>query len=210
MTKTTEIQKEAEKKTEEKTAEEKAEKAEKTEMYHFIDDTRPHHLTIADIKAMKAGDTLDVVIWDGNWEEYWAWANAVDMQPYPATEFFIHNRHKITYLGDMKWSIHFNFGETYDYPIHLNTENLEKTFCEWCDIESDGKIHITSEYLPRGKSQIPDGWDSIHMHWLEFPDSTRVGWRGPIMLWDKLIGMPQVYHQDGYYGEDSEDSEDQP
>jgi hypothetical protein len=31
------------------------------------------------------------------------------------------------------------------------------------------------------------------IHWLEFDDSTRIGWRGPIMLWTDVINGMDVY-----------------
>lgn len=170
------------------------------EMYHFVHDTKDKHLTLADIKKLQVGEKLDVVIWDGNWEEYWS--SAENLKPYSAEEFFKFNRHQLTYKGDMKWDIHFNFGETFEHPVHLNTDHLQ-TFSRWCKVdEKDGKIHITSEYLPQGMSEIPSIWKPKHIHWTEFPDTTRVGWRGPIMLWSKLKDCPSVYLETGYYGED--------
>jgi hypothetical protein len=34
----------------------------------------------------------------------------------------------------------------------------------------------------------------LELHWTNFPETTRVGWRGPIMLWKKLENMPDVYN----------------
>ena len=31
------------------------------------------------------------------------------------------------------------------------------------------------------------------MHYDWFPKETRVGWRGPIMFWSELEGLPDVY-----------------
>jgi len=177
---------------------------ESLEMYHFVHATKDQHLTLADIKHLNVGDALDVVIWDGNWEEYWAWEKAENLKPYSPEEFFTKNRHKLVYRGNLTWDIHFRFGEVIEHPVHLNTEHLQ-TYCRWCAVdEKDGKIHITSEYLPRGQDKIPICWRAKHIHWTKFPETTRVGWRGPIMLWEKLKNCPQVYLQNGYYGEDLE------
>lgn len=53
-------------------------------------------------------------------------------------------------------------------------------------------VHITTEVLNIGE-EIPSHWLPKHIHWTEFPDSTRVGWRGPIMMWDKLTDLSKVY-----------------
>jgi len=161
------------------------------EVYGFIKDCQNMHLTLGDVKDLQVGDELDVVIWDRNFEEYWIWNKAVENQPYDPWKFFKANRHKVTYRGNMSWNIHFNFGEIILHPIHLNTENLETNW-KWCAIdETDGKIHIKTEIVKDGE-EIPEHWEEKHMHWTEFPDSTRVGWRGPMMFWKELENMPKV------------------
>ncbi len=108
--------------------------------------------------------------------------------------FFAKNRHQITYKGNMIWDISFFFGETIRHPVHLDTSNLQ-TYQKWCAIdENDGKIHITTEIIDIDE-EIPSEWKPKHIHWTEFPEDTRVGWRGPIMLWSELENLPQVYYK---------------
>lgn len=163
------------------------------EMKNFIRVySKDKHLTLGDVKQMSPGVTIDVVIWDRNYEEYWIWDNAEDKKEYDPEEFFEQNRHQITYLGNMKWDIKFPFGETIAHPIHLDTSSLQTNW-RWVAVEEDGFIHITTEVVNEGE-EIPSHWEPKHMHWSEFPDTTIVGWRGPIMLWDNLKNMPQVYY----------------
>ncbi len=163
-------------------------------MYHFIENSKNKHLTIADVKKMLPEDQIDVVIWDRNFEEYWIWNNAENEKPYEPQIFFKSNHHKITYKGDMKWDIHFNFGETIEHPIHLDVSELN-TYWIWCAIDgTDGKIHITNEIVKNGE-KIPPHWKPKHIHWTEFSDNTRVGWRGPMMLWDELNNLSSVYYK---------------
>jgi hypothetical protein len=164
------------------------------EMNAFIENCKQYHLTIKDIKEMNIGDTFDVIIWDGNYDEYWIWTNAIDKKLYDPEIFYEQNKHTITYLGNMKWNIHFNFGEIIEHPVHLDTRELKDTYAKWAAIEDDGSIHITSEYLPQGVDMIPDGWKAKHIHWTEFPETTRVGWRGYVMKWNDIKDMPQVYY----------------
>jgi hypothetical protein len=161
------------------------------EMYKFIKESSSEHLTIADVKKLKPGDKLDVVIWDRNFEEHWIWDEAESEKLYNAEKFFKYNRANITYLGHMRWELHLNYGD-FKHPIHLDISNLE-TKRTWVTIdEKDGCVHLTNEIVKQGC--VP-----THLHWSEFHETTRVGWRGPIMLWDKLKDMSQVYNKNGCY-----------
>ena len=166
------------------------------EMRDFIEQCKSLHLTIADVKNMKVGDQIEVVLWDGNFEEYWIWDNAKNEEAYDPKEFFKKNRNRFTYTGDMKWIM--KDPENDVHPIHLHLSDfIKETNWTWSAIEDDGFIHITSERIIDGekipKEKIPSEWKAKHIYWTEFPDSTRVGWRGPVMLWDKLSDLPQVY-----------------
>ena len=178
------------------------------EMYEFINTTsRPYHLTIADIKKLKLGDELDVVIWDGNFEESDNIWGVVSTGTYDSWELFKGNRHKITHkeaphgLGELE--IHFGWGETILHYIDLNvTDFIKETYWTWAPVHEDGSIHITDEYLPRGRDKIPEGWKAKHINWTEFPETTRAGWRGPIMLWENLKKLPQVRYIEHYFPKD--------
>jgi len=169
------------------------------EMYSFIDSCKDHHLTIGDVKNLKVGDKLDVVIWHQNFEEeggFFAIRGKIreDLSlPQRPEQFFKYNHHQLTYLGNMEWDIHFEWGETFTHPIHLDVTCLETNWT-WSALEEDGMIHITKEVVKEGE-RIPLHWRAKHLHWSEFPDDTRVGWRGPIMLWSKLKDMPPVYFE---------------
>ena len=162
-------------------------------MYEFVNVfSRGKHLTIKDVTQLGIGETLDVVIWDRNFEEYWIWDNAESGKNYDAEEFFKHNRNQITYKGNMEWDIHFSFVETIEHPVHLDTTGVETNWT-WVAIGTDGKIHITKEILNK-EEKIPSHWKPKHIHWSEFPEDTRVGWRGPMMLWKDLKDAPRVYY----------------
>ena len=136
---------------------------------------------------MSIGDTIDVVIWDRNFEENWIWNKAENMKLYDPEVFFKSNRHKLTYKGDMIWDITFPFGKTITHPIHIDISNIQ-TDWKWCVIDgTDGEIHITHKVDGTAVDK------PIHINWSDFPENTRVGWRGPIMLWSELKKLPQVY-----------------
>jgi hypothetical protein len=154
------------------------------EMYTFINNCKSQHLTIADVKLLNIGDRLDVVIWDRNFEESWIWTNADNEVAFPPDIFFLSNRHTLTYIGNMTWNIHYPFGLNVIHNIELDVSKLDNIM-KWYPISDDGNIKFLR----------------VFKHWTDFPDNTRVGWRGPIMLWDKLLTMPNVYMKDNYFGE---------
>lgn len=155
------------------------------QMYAFIEKTKPYHLTIRDLKNMKPGDKLDVVMWDANFEEYWIWDNATPMKPYDPKDFFAANRATITVSAERPHPnmIAFNVnGE--DGHVFIDMSALDTNW-DWVAPDKDGKIHITTEELCEG-DEIPSDWKSKHIHWTQFSENTRVGWRGPMMLWSRL------------------------
>ncbi len=162
-------------------------------MYPYINSCTSSHLTIEDVMNWEVGHEADVVIWDRNFEEYWIWDNAEEEKLYDPKEFFRKNRHKLTYKGNMVWDIHFIFNETFEHQVHLDVAGLPTNWT-WCVLDDDGTINITSERLKEGE-EIPPERKPICMHWTEFPTSTRVGWRGPIMLWDDLDKYGKVYYK---------------
>lgn len=160
------------------------------EMYEFIENCKNKHLTLDDIEKLNVGDTLDVVIWDINFEEYWIWQNAKQGINYNPKDFFASNHHCIEYLGNYKWDVNFNFGETFTHPIHLDVSSMNTNWT-WCPLENDRTkishemLNISDEFTPNKKAP--------QKHITEFDKNTRVGWRGPIMLWNELNNLSNVY-----------------
>lgn len=152
------------------------------EMYKFIEESKDRHLTIADVKNLDVGEEIDCVIWDRNFEEYWIWNKTVSEKPYKATEFFKHNRVKVKYLGNMKWLLKMSWGE-FEHSVHINT--CKSHF--W-PVDDDQMIRL----------------NKIMIDVKTLPTKTRVGWRGPMMLWKHLESMPKVYNKSGYYGSETE------
>ena len=158
--------------------------------YDFIKNNKTNYLTLEDISKYNEGDVLDVVIWDCNWEEYDWWEN-IKPGKYTPEDFFQGNKHRII-IGapdKLSWTIDFNFGKQIE-PFHFNVEEYSKqnkmgTYRGWVELSDDGYIDIDSEIVKTGK-KIPKSWKAWHEHHSKFPKTTYVGWRGPIMLWDKL------------------------
>lgn len=164
------------------------------EMHQFIENSRPYHLTLGDVKKFPIGYKFEVVNWDRNYEEYWIWDNAIPLAEYDPEIFFKENKLTLTYKGNMRWVRKDSNGETYDEEtIEIDVSNLQ-TYWKWVPLSEDGYVDITTEELREGQ-KIPKEWKPKHIHWSRLPNNTRVGIRGPMMYWDYLKDLPLVYYE---------------
>lgn len=148
--------------------EEKKEVYQGREMYALINELRPRHLTIGDLKKLDVGDELDVVMWDYNFEEKSIWSNPSDT-PYPAEEFFSANRVKVKWCGNSKWEIMF-----YEDLRVIHDIEIALSDYIWTSLYSNLDPNFVLEDLP---------------------DDIRVGWRGPMMLWKNLKNVGQIFYE---------------
>jgi hypothetical protein len=160
------------------------------EMYAWIDQHKPKHLTIRDLKKWAVGETKDVIIFDRNFEEYSIWNNFKKNKEYNPTHFFEDNQCKITYNGNLTWDIHYPFGGTACHNIELDIEKLNtgwhwSPLCEeYMILDTTTKNHRITKLPPKDQQKI---------HWSQFDDDTRIGWRGPIMLWKDVEDDIKIY-----------------
>ena len=167
------------------------------EMYKWIKGCRPYHLTLGDILKWKKGEKVDVCMLDRNFEEYDIWTNAKPDKVFTAATFFAKNKATLTYKGDFIWDITYDYGETIEHPVHFCTSGLATSWT-WVALEcgnggeGDISIIIDSEMLRSG-IPFPKHKNQIRIRWQEFPKPTRVGWRGPMILWKHLSILPKVY-----------------
>jgi len=166
---------------------------ESVNIYDWLDDqnSKALHLTLGNVRMLEVGQELDVVIFDGNFEEYGMWEKYKKNEAYDPEDILQYNRTKIIYKGDFMWDIVMSDCGTFEHPVHLNVEHLPTNYT-WVEIdETDKGIHITREILSEGEEMPND--TSTHLHNTEIPDTTRAGWRGPIMLWEYVKDMPKIH-----------------
>ena len=134
----------------------------------WIRDHRLYHLCIRDLEKFKPGDVIDVAIFDRNMEEYGMWDDIRPDTPLKAKEFFRFNHHQIRIIDNNNWILIMD-GEEFDFPLHYN-------------LKKDGTIRIKNEIINSGE-QIPHGRKKFKINVSDLHPLTRVGWRGPVMLW---------------------------
>jgi hypothetical protein len=161
----------------------------KHKLYDWILIHKDKHLTIKDLSKMEIGKEYDVVIFDRNFDEP-IWDGKEEFKLYTPEEMFEDSHHKIIYRGNLEWDIVFCFGETFRHPVHLDVSHLPTNWT-WMAIDNE-HIEIKNEIIKEGAEMPFDR--PTKMHWEWFRDDTRIGWRGPIMLWEDLKDLPQVYY----------------
>jgi hypothetical protein len=158
------------------------------EYWDWIDHVKDQCLTIADITKLKHGERLPVLSIHRNLcdEVYPKRGN-----PKPAlaaTEFFKETRsiyvHEEGLCGRMEW--HWDkkkkhTSELFEFEINYKPKH-------WYPLKNG----YLPEIDPLQDEDYPS-WGSAGRHWSEFPETTQVGWRGPMLLWDKLDQQPPVF-----------------
>ena len=157
------------------------------EMYEWIKDCQPYYLTLKDVLKWKKGEKVDVCMLDSHFEEYGGiWDGIQPGKILPAATFFAKNKATLTYKGDFVWNIAYNYGETIEHPIHFYTSGLGSTRSIWVPLDvENGSISIKTleDSIPRKK----------RIQCLELPKSTRIGWRGPMILWKHVSILSKVH-----------------
>lgn len=159
-----------------------------SEVDNFIHSCKPLHLRIEDIEKWEPGKTYEVAMFHRNYDDYIVNANVeLDKYMYPE-ELCLPVKEKIIYLGDMEIQkrAHPYITERRIYKFELDVSNINSRWV-WYPLNKDNKVVI------QGHPDLPpeSSWD-----FEAFPKDTRVGWRGPMMLWEDLKHLPQIYIND--------------
>jgi hypothetical protein len=152
-------------------------------------------MTLMDWHRLKVGDVVDVVLWDRNWEEACMWDTAEEGKVYDARDFFKCNRAQFKVGENYEWALTDDAVVGAVHPLHVNISTDgggHDTTCTWLPVGRDGAIGTPE---PKNRSfHVLTHIDSLPLH-------TRVGWRGPVMLWSKLEHAPPITYTEGYHGQ---------
>lgn len=151
------------------------------DMDEWIQTTEPHHLRIQDILNLKPGEQLEVIHLDRNIHDTCEHYNKREIIK-PPLEFFEGSVAVYTHESDLKGQIYFpEIREYMDFEFHVEYDSG----C-WYPFEN-GQLPLTD---PQSFSNFGDksGWT-----WQMFPQNTRIGWRGPMIIKSKLSSLPHVY-----------------
>lgn len=150
----------------------------------WIDHVHDECLTIGDVLNFVPGQRVELLCMDRNLCDVVFEVNAPNMSHTPR-DFFRFNR--VTYVHErrLEGKFIFHFEEV---------DNFEADFTEF-DVEycADCWYPLTNGTLP-AQDDFDDFIFDDHMprSWTDFPETTRVGWRGPMLLWDVAIDQPNI------------------
>ena len=172
-----------------------------TQTLNYIDwDTKvrcDYALKIEDILKLKPGDQIKVLCMDRNVYDA-ALQEDIRGKSLSPQKFFESNWAIYIHEKDLKGALLFEF--------EIEDDNLD--LVDMTDIcQSDFEFHVEYEtkhscwyplengYLP---ASDPQGFSNFSWnekkHWSEFPLDTKVGYRGPMILWSNLDKMPNVIY----------------
>lgn len=139
-------------------------------------------VTIDDIKKMSVGDCLDVALMDRNWMDV-ACEDRPD--PMPAREFLRRNRVRFCKSGAFvgAFTPHDKDGGT--FGDSLTTE----LHVEYAPLQF---FPLFNGVLPAKDPQTDRALLGTRIAADEMNDRTLVGWRGPMIRWDRLEHMPEI------------------
>jgi hypothetical protein len=147
------------------------------------------HLTIEDVMNLNEGDKLHLLVMDRNlWDIVCCRENNLGNTLHPPAQFFRHNRATYTHIGDLKGTLvyHWGDGDSEEYDFEFDVEYMSH---RWYPLK-DGHLPARD---PQGIA--PFDYEEPKP-WTDFPVNTRVGWRGPMMLWEKVIPYDNIFWYD--------------
>jgi hypothetical protein len=147
-------------------------------------------LTIKDIERADVGTRFDCLLLHRNAYDVPCTIHPLYVMMNP-TEFLGHeSRVTFTKTGDMKGILE---ERGYERDEEVSVLHVEYSPHHWYPLDEDG-------YLPA--EDIQGTWSLLgrKVHWSEFPKSTRVGFRGPMILWKDAMNLPDIYNYNSYLG----------
>ena len=165
------------------------------DVYKWIENNDSQMLTIGDLKKWKIGTSKEVAIFDRNFEEYKI-LNLPENKKYKPSYFFSANKHTITYIGDLNWIIHYPSGEDNQHRVEIDVKKYDNGWT-WMPVDCDGPYLTLDSISSNGRIiNVPKNKQK-RIHLSKLDNSTKIGWRGPIMLWDDLRKhKDKVYYDD--------------
>ena len=165
-------------------------KKESLSLEKWIERMKPQYLTIGDINKMRKGDTNKFLCIDRNVYDL---ASKNDNIPKAPTLFF-ENNYIVNYTHDTDLKGHVKFEclaskEKYKlFEFHIEYINKH-----WYPLK-DGM-------LPNHDAQnifhhVPTlNNENLIRNWKDYPITTHIGWRGPMIPWNCLEKAPMVYYK---------------
>jgi len=140
-------------------------------------------LTLGDVLQLRTGDQIKVLVMDRNLEDITTSINQSDVVLDPQTFFrdsWAIYTHRTGTQGHILWA--FEDEDEFEFDI---------------EYKADHWYPLCSGTLPSEDCQrLAHFGEAGGKHYSAFPHNTGVGFRGPMLLWDKLPALPNIYWHD--------------
>lgn len=155
------------------------------EIEDWENNTKSSHLVIRDILNMRPGEEMKVALLDRNFMD--SVCNSVEGNVlYTAPDFFKCTTGVYEHSHNLTGKLTFKYEDTEEFSIPLEFHIEYDNQC-WYPL-SDGKLPVRcyqlGHRLHSGEEPKP---------YSDFPDRTRIGFRGPMIKWEKLEELPGVW-----------------
>lgn len=168
---------------------------------------RKEWLTIADIEKMKKGDQIKVLLLDRNVMDI-VTENVKCNKIYKPTEFY--KKSWVIYTYDKPteglMQLYYEINSNENKKRIKNNKNKKNNSILENNRNTPFKIDLEINYkegswYPLRNGYLPakdENWktnllDGKKKKWTTFPKDTPIGFRGPMILWDKLDKLPNIY-----------------
>lgn len=145
-------------------------------------------LTVGDIRELKKGETIEVILFDRNIGDYFSYARP---GVYP-TKFYIDSHHKAIYTHHEGLSGTLRIVELNGYVE--NCDGAKGNYWTW---EVNAKPRNKKLYWAKFGDYYCDVCNEQHgldLKESDLDDNIKVGWRGPAILYEDLSCMPEQFH----------------
>jgi len=153
------------------------------EMYDIVNKLpKKFYIVKKDLKAMK-NKSIKVVLFDRNFEEYGIWNDFDKYKLYEPKKFFKKNTASIKYIGGNTWNIKYSGGNQVCHYIEVNTVDIKskRNDTTWAPIDDKGDVCCINSLKK--------------VNFKDLPSNTRIGWRGPMILWSVIVNFDKKVYQ---------------
>lgn len=153
----------------------------------------PLHLTKYDIDLLEIGDSIEVAVFDRDMNDKIVYSgNYNNNERYSPEQMFADCRCLIDLISinPHKWDLQYRYG-TYEHYLELDTASTGTKWA-WYPLNADDTIELRTTIVDWKITNLPE---PIIKPWCDFDDDTRVGFRGPIMRWENLEDLREVYFE---------------
>lgn len=135
-------------------------------------------ITLKQFQEWKTNTLIDVCIFNSPWRIFNIDAHLYEGTSYKPDELFKYHHYQISKVSNTTWEIMFPNNINIVFPIHLEYAHF-------------GEFRLRNQ---NNQFMFNNDFDDAFTTTLFFPETTKVGWRGPMMFWDDIIKSTQLIH----------------